>query len=180
MKTIINDFRSLPLVHQCLVLVELIAVIALVMLAPPAAAQSGNVYGNQQIQSQGDTLEGVVIQVLVKQAEPSGTERAAGASVGAALGALISSKVGGDNRFAVNALSAVLGGFAGERTTNFLARSDAQEIVVQLVPQPGQQPRLITVVQPAPFDRLVAGESVFVTITRGVFRVIPVQRQAQM
>ena len=60
MKTIINDFRSLPLAHQCLVLVELIAVIALVMLAPPAAAQSGNVYGNQQIQSQGDTLEGVV------------------------------------------------------------------------------------------------------------------------
>jgi outer membrane lipoprotein SlyB len=180
MKTLINDFRSLPLSHQCLVLVELIAVLALVMLAPPAAAQSGNVYGNQQIQSQGDTLEGVVVKVLIKQAEPSGTDRAAGASLGAAIGALISSKAGGDNRFAVNALSAVLGGFAGERTMNYLARSDAQEIVVQLLPQPGQQPRTITIVQPAPFDRLVAGESVYVTITKGVFRVIPVLRQAQM
>lgn len=180
MKFLINDFRSLPLAYKCVVFAEIFAALALLLLSPPAAAQSGNVYSNPQVQSQGDTFEGVVIQVLVKQSEPTATDRAAGASVGAALGALISSRSGGDNRFAVNALGAVLGGLAGERTTNYVFRSDAQEIVVQLAPQPGQQPRLITVVQPAPYDRMVSGEAVFVTITRGVYRVIPVQRQARM
>lgn len=180
MKSLVNNFRALPLVSQVLILVELIAVLAVITVSPPAAAQAGNIYANPQVQNAGDTHTGVVVQVLIKQAEPTGAERAAGASIGAAVGALISSRTGSDNRFAVNALSAVIGGFTGERTANYLLRADAQEIVVQLAPLPGQQPRLITVVQPAPFDRLVAGEVVVVTNTRGVFRVIPVQRQTMM
>lgn len=178
MKSAFNLFRSLPVAHRFVVLAELVAVIALALVLSmgDAKAQAGNVYANPQVQSPGETFAGVVVQVMVKQSEPSGTDRAAGAAVGGSIGALVGSRIGSDNRFAVNALSAVIGGIVGERATNVLFRSEAQEIIVQLEPQGGQQPKMITVVQPAPFDRIFAGEAVFVTVTRGVYRVIPVQR----
>jgi outer membrane lipoprotein SlyB len=117
MKSAFNLFRSLPVAHRFVVLAELVAVIALALVLSmgDAKAQAGNVYANPQVQSPGETFAGVVVQVMVKQSEPSGTDRAAGAAVGGSIGALVGSRIGSDNRFAESLAN-------GQRTSCSAAR----------------------------------------------------------
>jgi outer membrane lipoprotein SlyB len=169
MKALINDFRSTPLVHRLIVVAEIVAIVVVFAFSPGKAhAQSGNVYAAPQVQTAGDALPAVVLQVAIKQAEPSFEARAAGASVGTALGLLAASHSGYNSRWVANTAGATLGALVGERTASLAMRDPAQEIIVQL-----RDGRLITVVQPAPFDQLMAGQLVYVIAIRGVYRVVP-------
>jgi outer membrane lipoprotein SlyB len=173
MKTLFNKYRSEPLHNRVLFALYILAALVLAFVIPKdAKAQSGNIYAHPQVQTAGDTLEGVVLQISIKEVEPSNQARAAGAAVGSALGLALATQSKNQNRFAVNTAGAVLGGLLGERSTHAFARTEAQEIIVQLAPIRGQQPRIITIVQPAPYDAVYPGESVYVVTIRGAYRVL--------
>lgn len=174
MKNIVNAFRAEPLHNKVLYPLYVVIVLLLAFIIPmkPANAQAGNVYAHPQAQVAGDTYEAVVLQISIREVEPSSQARAAGAAVGSAVGLALASQAKTHNRFAVNTVSLVLGGLAGERATHVVARTEAQEIILQLAPAKGQQPRIITIVQPAPFDTVVPGECVYVTVIRGAWRVV--------
>lgn len=144
-------------------------------VASPAHAQSGNVYGGNQVQTMATAEEGVVLQVAIKKAEASWQARTGGATGGGLVGALIGNQVGGDfqTRAIFGALGALGGGFAGDRIANAVASSDAQEIVVGIRdPRTNSINRVVTVVQPAPFDAVAPNDNVLVVNTNGAIRVI--------
>ena len=157
---------------------RLAAVVALSFLAAfstCASAQSGNVYGENQLQAVSSAQEGVVLQVALKQAQASWQARTGGATGGGLVGALIGSSLGGDSQTntLLSALGALGGGFAGERLVNANATNDAQEIVIGIKdPNSHSISRVITVVQPAPFDSVVVNDNVLVINTNGTYRVI--------
>lgn len=174
MKNIVNNFRSQPLHNKVLAVVYLLIALAMPFIIgmKPANAQSGNVYAVPQAQAAGDTYEAVVLQVSRKEVEPSFQARAAGAAAGSALGLALASRSGTHNRFAVNTVGAVLGGVLGERSSNALMKNEAQEIVVQLgAAMPGRPLRIVTIVQPAPFEPVYQGEMVYVSMIKGAYRV---------
>lgn len=183
MKTIVNSYRAQPLHNRALALVYACAVAVLVILlatgAGEAKAQAGNIYAPQQAQQRGGVWEAQVLQVSIKEVEPSAQARIAGTAVGGALGVALASRSDAKNRFAANTVGAVLGGLLGERATSTLARSNAQEIILRLH-QPGQEPRNIVIVQPAPFDAVYSGEMVYVTVVGGAFRVLRRGGQAML
>lgn len=173
MKNLFTMYRAEPLHNRVLYALYVVIVVFLAFVIPKDAnAQAGNVYAHPQAQAAGDTFEGVVLQISLKEVEPSNHARIAGAAVGSAFGLLLASKSGSHNRFAVNTAGAVLGGLLGERATHAIAKNSAQEIIVQLAPARGLQPKIITIVQPAPFDTVYAGEMVYITIVKGAYRVL--------
>lgn len=175
MKDLITMYRAEPLHNRVLYPLYafiLIFVFFFVIPMKEARAQAGNVYAKPQAQQAGDALEGVVLQVSIKEVEPSNQARFAGAAVGSALGVAIATRSNSQNRSAVNTVGAVLGGLLGERTTHAIVRTDAQEIIVLLAPVRGQQPRILAIVQPAPFDAVYPGEAIYVVNIRGAFRVL--------
>lgn len=152
-----------------------LCVLVLAPFSPTAHAQSGNVYGTNQVQAISNAQEGVVLQVSIKQAQASVQARTGGAAGGGLVGALIGSRLGGDaqTKNVLGALGALGGGFAGERMANAAATNEAQEIVIGL--KDGRSntiTRVITVVQPAPFDPVVENDNVLVVNTNGAYRVI--------
>jgi len=175
MKTIINFFNGYSRDERTLMvfcITMLIVAVPLLLATGPAQAQSGNVYGAGQVQVSGTAVEAVVLQVEIKKAEPSWQTRAAGAGIGSALGALLASNVSGNGRHAASVIGATAGGLLGERTTNAVMTDAAQEIILQVLGREGAPPRIVTVIQPAPFDRLVAGETVYMINTAGKYRVV--------
>lgn len=170
---LIRAFRQSSASAKAVAFAEIVAfaMVAFIMMVPDQArAQSGNVYGSSQAQVYSATEEAVVLQVMQKAAEPSWQTRTAGAGVGAALGGALgrqssNSQLGG-------LIGGLLGGIAGERLTNAVATASAQEIVLQVFGRAGMPPRIISVIQPAPYDRLVAGEQVFLINTAGTWRVV--------
>ncbi len=157
---------------------NLLAVISLVMaigFAPGAHAQSGNVYGGNQVQTLSTAEEGVVLQVAIKRAESSWQARTGGATGGGLVGALLGNSLGGDyqTKAILGALGALGGGFAGERMANAAGGSDAQEIVIGIHdPRTNAITRVVTVVQPEPFDAVAPNDNVLVVNTNGAIRVI--------
>ena len=135
MKNLLTMYRAEPLHNRVLYALYVVIAVFLAFIIPmkDAKAQAG---AQPQAQSAGDTSEGVVLQVALKEVEPSNQARAAGAAVGSALGLLISSHSNNQNRFVAGTAGAVLGGL-GERATQAIARSAAQEIIVQLAPVRG-------------------------------------------
>lgn len=173
MKNLLNDYRSMQLHNKVLVAVYVLILLLLPFIIPMKAhAQAGNVYAPLQAQVAGETYEAVVLQISIREVEPTIQARATGAGVGSVVGLGLATQVKSQHRFAVNTLAAVVGGVVGERVSHAIAHNTAQEIIVQLAPMRGQQPRIITIVQPAPFDTLVPGEAVFVSTIRGAWRVI--------
>jgi len=133
-----------------------------------ASAQAGNIYGREQTQSSGSVQEGVVLQVSLKQTEASWQARSVGASLGSATGYAIA-RNNANGSAAV--LSSLLGGLVGERIANHASSDVAQEIIVQMTSGNNVQ-SVVTVVQPAPFDPISAGEAVLLIQTAGKVRVI--------
>ncbi len=173
MKTILNTLRGIPLSQRAIAIAEIIALIALLVLVPmPANAQSGETFAHSQAQAAGFAMEATVLQVSLKEVEASTTARVTGAGIGSTLGLVLASRAKGDGRFAANALAGVLGGLAGERSANALMRVQAQEIVVLISSQGVMPARLQVIVQPAPFEPVVAGQAVYVTAIGGSYRVI--------
>ena len=69
-------------------------------------------------------------------------------------------------------MGAVLGGLLGERSSNALMKTEAQEIIVQLgAPMSGRPLRIVTIVQPAPFEPVSEGEMVYVSVIKGAYRI---------
>jgi len=173
MKNLVNMYRAEPLHNRVLYALYVVIAVFLAFVIPKdAKAQAGNVYAHPQAQAAGDTFEGVVLQLALKEVEPSNQARIAGAAVGSTFGLLLASQSGSQNRFAVNTAGALLGGLLGERATQAAAKNSAQEIIVQLAPVRGMPPKIITIVQPAPFDTVYPGEMVYITIVKGAYRVI--------
>lgn len=169
----IRVFRQLPARSIVIASAEAIAfvVVAFIMMLPNESwAQSGNIYGNAQVQTYSQTEEAVVLQVMLKAAEPGWQTRTAGAGIGAALGAAIGRQTSNANLGGL--IGGLLGGVAGERVANSAGTTAAQEIVLQVFGHAGTPPRIITVVQPAPYDRLAEGEQVFLINTAGTWRVV--------
>ena len=160
------------------VVINVLAVISLVMVfgyAPGAHAQSGNVYGGNQVQAMSSAEEGVVLQVSLKRAEASWQARTGGATGGGLVGALLGNSLGGNyqTKALFGALGALGGGFAGERMANAVGASDAQEIVIGIRdPRSNSLTRVVTVVQPAPFDAVAPDDNVLIVNTNGTIRVI--------
>lgn len=158
--------------------INILAVIGLVMMfgfAPGAHAQSGNVYGGNQVQTMSVAEEGVVLQVAIKKAEASWQARTGGATGGGMVGALLGSGLGRNYqaKAILGALGALGGGFAGERMANAVGGSDAQEIVIGIRdPRTNAITRVVTVVQPSPFDAVAPDDNVLVVNTNGAVRVI--------
>jgi len=94
-------------------MVYAIAMVVVFMYAPGAYAQSGNVYGQDQVQTTGTVVEGMVLQVEIKAAAASAGSRTAGASIGALIGGLAGNRASGGNSNAIAILGATIGGFAG-------------------------------------------------------------------
>lgn len=179
MKTLYNSFRGMSLANKVLTLVYVLILAGLpaIIGMGPAQAQSGGVYAHPQAQVAGEVYEAVVVQISFKEVEASPQARMAGAAVGGALGVGLASRSSTQSRFAVNTVGAVLGGLLGERVASSLSAVTAQEIILRLAPTGNQQPRIISVIQPAPFDQVYPGEMIYVTVTRGAWRVL--RRQPQ-
>lgn len=175
MNSILNYFNGLPRGErylQIFMLCVLVFVVPFVVFVDPAHAQSGNVYGNGQVQISGPTESAVVLQVQIKRSEPGWQARTAGAGIGGALGGLLASNASGNARYAANILGMTIGGVVGERAATAIMSDDAQEVILQVAGLNGQPPRILTIVQPSPFDRLVPGESVYLINTAGKYRVV--------
>lgn len=175
----INNFRGLSAGQKAVALAETLAfiVVAFIMMVPDEArAQSGNVYGNGQAQVFSQTDEAVVLQTRIKAAEPSWQTRTTGAGVGAVLGGLLGRQASSNN--AVSIIAGTLGALAGERVSNAVMTNAAQEIVLQVFGRGGMPPRIITIVQPAPFDKIAAGEHVFLVNSAGTYRVVKKMQQS--
>ncbi|MBC5767649.1 hypothetical protein [Ramlibacter albus] len=172
MKNIIQSFCGLPWAQRAIVIAEAVALVTLLLVVPgPAKAQSGDVYAPSQAQVSGQVFEATVVQVSLKEVEASTTARLAGGAVGSTVAIALGSRAKGDSRFAVQAVSGVLGGLLGERGAHMVAGTHAQEVVV-LIAQPVGGPRLQVIVQPAPYQAVTAGEAVYVTVISGTYRVI--------
>ena len=173
MKTVLfQNFLQLPRAFKAVVFAEIFSVLVLAMtlMQPaPAAAQSGNVYGTNQAQKYSSTEDALVVQVTLRQVETSYQARTIGAAAGAGLGALFGRSAA--NNTTATSLGALVGGLLGDRAAAMTLGAQAQEIVLQVF-TPGKQPRIVTIVQPAPFDRIVAGESVYLINTAGALRVV--------
>lgn len=172
MKNLVNNYKTLPLHDRVLwvVYVLAIAVVGFALTAGDARAQAGNVFAVPQAQRVGDSYEAVVLQVSIKEVEPSFQARAAGAAVGSAAGLLAASRASTRSPWAVNTAAAVVGGLLGERTANAVMTTHAQEIILRM--QKGNTTRTVVIVQPAPFDAVQAGEPVYVTVIGGTYRVL--------
>lgn len=173
MKNFVNGYRSLPLHERVLYVVcaAALVVLGLIVSTEQAHAQSGNVYDLPQAQVVGDTYEAVVLQVSFKEVVASHQARAAGAALGGAAGLVLASRSGSRSPWAVNSAAALVGGLLGERAAYAVATTHAQEIVLR-IRQSNDMWRTVTIVQPAPFDHVSAGEVVYVTATRGAYRVL--------
>lgn len=164
-------------VHHVISGLEILAlvVVAFVMVTE-AKAQSGNVYGGNQAQVYGSADEGLVLQVNIKTVEPTTANNVVGATVGGLLGGLVF----GSNQnqdWNVRAASAVLGttlgGVVGNKVANTVSTREAQELVIGIKnPQTGSINRVITVVQPEPYEALAPNDQVLVVNTGGAVRVI--------
>lgn len=160
------------------VVISIFAVINILIgfaFTPVAHAQSGNVYGGNQVQTISAAEEGVVLQVAIKKAEAPWQARTGGATGGGMVGALLGNRLGGDyqTKAILGALGALGGGFAGERMANAVGGSDAQEIVIGIRdPRSNSITRVVTVVQPSPFDAVAPDDNVLVVNTNGAIRVI--------
>ncbi len=136
------------------------------------AQNAGNIYGADQVLLSGSAEFGLVLQVEIKQQEASPQARGTAAGLGAAVGGLLAAGTGNAG-WGKNTLGALVGGLVGERAANYVARTESQEIVVQLISANESRPRLIVLVQPAPFDQLSPGDKVLVTNIAGKIRVKP-------
>lgn len=165
--------KAVHLLGDAVCLLIVVLVCNIIFTPSKAYAQSGNVYGNGQAQVSALTEEGTVLQVQRKSAQPNWQSRTAGAGIGSALGAMLALQAGGNNRMVANVIGATLGGIAGERAANSMMTEDAQEIVLKVTSSNGRFSRIITIVQPAPYTPVVAGQDVFLVNTAGVMRVIP-------
>jgi outer membrane lipoprotein SlyB len=144
------------------------------MLAMQAHAQSG-VYANSQVHSVGAAEEGVVLQVSITQVQASWQSRAGVAAVGGVVGTLVGDSLGSDyqTKAVLRTLGAIAGGLAAERAADQLANTEAQEIVIGLFnPSTKAVYRVVTIVQPAPYEHLAANDKVLLVTTNGTARVI--------
>lgn len=170
---LVSKIRNTPASSIFVAMAEILAVVvvAFVMMIPDKArAQSGNVYGNGQVQVYSQAEEAVVMQVRIKTAEPSWQTRTVGAGIGAAVGGAIGSRA--KNQHVGALVGASLGGLFGERAANAVMTGDAQEIVLQVFGPSGMPARIVTIVQPAPYDHLVSGERVYLSNSAGKWRVL--------
>lgn len=150
-----------------------LALLVVATVAPGAAyAQSGNVYNNQSAQSIGTAQVGIVLQVATKKVEASGAARTVGAVAGGALGTLLGANVDSSMKMAINILGASAGAFGGDRLANSVFGSEAQELVIGIPSKDGGDMRILTVVQPAPYDDLYEGDNVLVISNGGTNRVL--------
>jgi outer membrane lipoprotein SlyB len=177
LKNLVTMFRSAPVVMRLIWVLEAISLVFVMSLLAmeSAHAQAGNIYAPQQAQVAGDVTEAQVLQVFLREVQPSNQARAAGAAVGGVLGLALASRAGNrDNRFAVNTVGTVVGGLLGERAASTVASSQAQEIILRLQShgQQRQQARTLIIVQPTPFEAVSPGEWVYVTVVNGAYRVI--------
>lgn len=164
--------RNTTIVKNIIVLISIVMGFA---FTPAAFAQSGNVYGSNQVQTIANAEEGVVLQVAIRQAEASWQAKAGGATGGGMVGALLGNSLGGNyqTKALLGALGALGGGFAGQRVANAMGGSDAQEIVVGIRdPRSNSISRVVTVVQPSPFDAVAPGDNVLVVNASGAVRII--------
>ena len=137
------------------------------------AQGSGTVYGNGQTQSMGNVDQGIVLQVSLKKTEASWQTKTAATAGGGLLGGLLTNSIAGngDAKWAANALGALAGGYAADRIVNSVG-NDAQELIIGLKDGRGEVTRVVTIVQPSPYEQLAQGESVLVLNTSGTIRVI--------
>lgn len=156
-----------------------LGVLALVVIfgfAPGAHAQSGNVYSGNQAQIAGSADEGMVLQVNIKTVEGSQTTNVVGTAIGGAVGGLVfgaNQNQDWNTRAVATLLGTTLGGVIGNKVVNATSSRQAQELVIGLKnPQTGSINRVITVVQPEPFEALSANDQVLVVNTGGAYRII--------
>lgn len=146
-------------------------ILAATALSTGAFAQSG--YGYSAAQMRGNVQNATVVQTRNVQVEQPGyQERAAGTAIGGVLGAVVAHAAAGkrtstSSRVIATGLGAALGGLAGNKITQHIAKKDAQEVIIML---PNGQ--MTAVVQPLPADHLNAGDSVRVLQQGGQTRVI--------
>ena len=170
------ETRNYTLADRALALMAIIALVAVVFFAPGAKAQSGNIYAGSQSQVLGTVQEGIVLQAGIKTVSGGNTTSAVGTGVGSALGGLVlgsNQNLDWQARSAAMLLGGVLGGVVGNKVTERISERSAQELVIGLKnPQTGSIDRVISIVQPEPFEALAANQRVLVLNTNGAYRVI--------
>jgi hypothetical protein len=153
-----------------------VVLIALLCFGSDAKAQSGNVYGYGQAQQMSQSVEsGVVLQVAQKRVEASFQNSATGTAIGGVLGGVVGSQIDKGFRFGGVALGTTLGGLIGNRVAANSAATQAQEVIIGIKAKDGNIAKVVTVVQPAPFDAVASGQNVLVVNINGVYRVLPQQ-----
>jgi outer membrane lipoprotein SlyB len=176
-----NKMRNIFGVDTPVVLATLVAMLVLavlLVLTPmPAAAQSGNVYGEYGAQTIQSTSSGRVIGLRVVQVKPRSQSGYAGAASGAALGGLLSAMLtrNTDNqavRAALGVVGVTVGGAMGQVAGERVGATDAMEILVEMIEQGGRA-RIVAVVQPLPAPLVQVGQMVLVLNQGGQTRVIP-------
>lgn len=162
-----------PFVHRLIAFMHIIAlvVVAAAVFVPKAQAQSGNVYGGGQVQKVSKDDLAIVLQVRIVKSEASATSRTVGAGIGALLGGMLGNSLGYETRFAVNALGATVGGVVGNQVAGAVMSGEAQEITLGFSDPGADQLRIVTVVQPQPFDAVAPEDVVIVSNMNGSVRV---------
>ena len=170
------ETRSQKIADYVLYGLTMVVMVMVCVASPSAHAQGGNVYGATQAQITGSAQEAQVLQVNIKRVEGGQTTNVIGTTVGSAIGGLVlgsNQNLDWGARSAAMLLGGALGGVVGNKVTNYATEREAQELVIGLKnPQTGSIGNIITVVQPAPFEALSAGDQVLVVNTAGATRII--------
>ena len=170
------ETRNYKYADRALAFMAIIALVAVMAFAPGARAQSGNVYSGSQSQSLGTVQEGIVLQVGVKRVSGGDTTNMVGTAAGTAIGGLVlgsNQNLNWGERSAAMALGGLFGGVLGNKISTAATERSAQELVIGLKnPTTGSIDRVVTVVQPEPFEALGQNERVLVLTTNGSVRVV--------
>jgi outer membrane lipoprotein SlyB len=169
-----ESFKNMPVVSKVLCVLYVVALVVVFGFAPGAQAQSGNVYGNSQTQSVGTAQEGFILQVQLKEVEATDRARAAGGGIGALIGGAIgNNQADPGHKLVANLLGAAIGGLAGDAVARNTAKNVVQELIIGLInPKTGSVDKVLTVIQPAPFEELNEDDQVLVIKSGTKVRVI--------
>lgn len=158
---------------QLVAVIGAIAMAIILLWAPGAQAQSGNVYDGYQTQLAGTVYTGVILQVSQKEVAASTSSRAGGAGIGAILGGAVGGNNASDNnKLTGQILGATVGGILGDVFAQKATKNVAQELIVMVTnPETGRS-KAIVLIQPAPFEELMVDDKVLVIATQDKIRVI--------
>lgn len=174
-----NIIRAVANPHNWIHLLLALGAAMVFFTAPEAKAQSGNVYRLPSVQTSSPVMRALVVQARDVEAEVSSASRYGGSTAGAVIGAALGAKLGENSngaKMALGLVGTVLGGLAGQATTEKIGGGKAVEYIVQMMDGDHITNRVMAITQPAPAPAVAEGSQVYLIQTGATWRVVPARQ----